>query len=131
MTDDVIRVELEELESTPMTPGENHDDYTHQKHHLRAQLDKIGEEVTNPRVKGICVQARLHRRLQGRQDGQDGGVPKSYVRRLPDAVNNAQHLPRRAIVKGPTGRIAGQRFAMTTATSKVVCREYNETGHIR
>ena len=55
VTDEVIRAKMDEMENNPMNPGENPDDYFNQKILLRAQLNKMGEPVTDRRFKDICI----------------------------------------------------------------------------
>eukprot|EP00903_Cladosiphon_okamuranus_P011475 g10808.t1 len=56
VTDEVIRAKMEELENNPMNPSENPEDYLNQKHLLRAQLQKMGEPISDRHFKDICVQ---------------------------------------------------------------------------
>eukprot|EP00903_Cladosiphon_okamuranus_P021801 g20045.t1 len=47
---------MDEMENDPMNPGDNPDDYFNKKILLRAQLNKMGEPVTDRRFKDICIQ---------------------------------------------------------------------------
>ena len=53
----MIRAKMEELEKRlPMNPGENPDHYFNQRHLFRAQVEKMGETISDRRFKDICVQ---------------------------------------------------------------------------
>ena len=111
-----------------MNPGENPDHYFNQKNLLRAQVEKLGETISDRRFKDICVQ----------------GFPDEYsdvrmmVFRDPtfDVLQIMQSTMRNIFLdeqsrKDSKGRIVGRGFAMTTAASDVICYGCNETGHIR
>ena len=127
VTDEVIRAKMEELENTPMNPGENPDDYFNQKHLLRVQLDKMGETVSDRRFKDICV--------QGFSD-EYNDVRLMVFRDPTFTVLEMQSTMRNIFLdeqsrKGTKGRIAGRGFAMAAVASHMVCHGCNEPGHIR
>lgn len=127
VTDEVIRAKMEELENTPMGPGENPDDYFNQKHLLRAQLEKMGENTSDRRFKDICVQGFSDEykdiRMMVFRD------PSFDVLQMQSTMRNI-FLDEQSR-KGLKGRIAGRGFAMTAATSEVICNSCNEPGYIR
>lgn len=127
VTDEVVRAKLEELENTPMNPGENPDAYFNQKHLLRAQTEKMGEAISDRRFKDMCV--------QGFSD-ENNDISMMVFRDPTFNVLQMQLTLRNIFMdaqsrKSSKGRIAGRVFAMTTAVSEVVCHGCNETGHIR
>ena len=127
VTDEVIRAKMAELENSPMNLGENPDDYFNQKHLLRAQLEKMGETISDRRFKDICVQGFSDeyndvKMMVFRDPTFDVLQMQSTLRNIFMDVQSLKHSK---------GRIAGRGFAMTTAVSEVVCHGCNETGHIR
>eukprot|EP00903_Cladosiphon_okamuranus_P010136 g9598.t1 len=127
VTDEVIRAKMDELENDPMNPGDNPDDYFNKKILLRAQLNKMGEPVTDRRFKDICI--------QGITDEYND--VKLMVFRDPSfALGEIQSTMRNIFLnsqsrKGSKGRIAGRGFAMTTRTSDLICRGCQEHGQIK
>ncbi|CAB1107119.1 unnamed protein product [Ectocarpus sp. CCAP 1310/34] len=127
MTGKRTRAKMEELENSPMNPGENPDDNFNQKHLLRAQLDKIGEPISGRRFKDICV--------QGFSD-EDKDVKLMVFRDPTFNVLDMQSTMRNIFLdeqshKGWKGRIAGRGFAMATTASDIICHSCYEPGHIR
>ena len=55
VTDEVIRVTMEELVNTPMEPVQNPDDCFNKKRLVRIRIETMGEKVSDRWFKGICV----------------------------------------------------------------------------
>lgn len=127
VTDEVIRARMDELETPPMTPGENRDDYFNHKHLLRAQLERMGEPVSDRRFKDICI----------RGFSDEYNDVKLMVFRDPIFTATQMQSTMRNIFldeqsrKGTKGRIAGRGFAMATAATDLICRGCNKPGHIK
>lgn len=55
VTDEVIRAKMETLVNTPMTDQQDPDDFFMEKTLARAELEKMGEPISDRRFKDICV----------------------------------------------------------------------------
>ena len=60
VTDEVIRVTMEELVNTPMEPVQNPDDCFNKKRLLRIRIETMGEKVSDRWFKDICVTGFTH-----------------------------------------------------------------------